>query len=150
MSSIHTLPSPLLLLVPLGFGVVVCTILRYVTGWATLARFYRLTQPFTGSATPFRSATLNWAAFNNCLILGADSTGLYVSVFFPFTLASPPLLIPWTDITATPKQGIFVPVIAFRFAQVPQLSWSVTENIGRELLTARPGVGWENSDRRLA
>ena len=135
----HTMPSPLLLLLPLGFGVVACTILRYVTGWAALARFYRLTRPYTGPSTAFQSATLNWAAFNNCLILGADGTGLYVSVFFPLTLAFPPLLIPWSDISATPKQGIFVPVIAFQFAQVPSASWSVTESLGRRLLAARPG-----------
>ena len=134
----HALPSPLILLLPLGFSAVVCTILRYVTGWATLARFYRLTRPFTGPATPLRSATLNGAAFNNCLILGADRTGLYISVFFPFTLAFPPLLIPWHDISATPKQGIFVPVIAFQFARASRVSWSVTAGLGQELLAARP------------
>ena len=133
----HTLPA-LIFLLPLGFGIIACTILRYVTGWATLARFYRNTRPYTGPSMAFRSATLNWAAFNNCLILGADNTGLYVSVFFPLTLAFPPLLIPWSDISATPKQGIFVPVIALQFAQVPSVSWSVTENLGRELLAARP------------
>ena len=136
----YALPSPLFLLLPLGFAVAACAVLHSITGWAALARFYCITQPYTGPSTAFQSATLNWAAFNNCLILSADSAELYISVFFPLTLAFPPLLIPWSDISATPKQGIFVPVIAFQFAQVSSASWSVTESLGRRLLAARPGA----------
>ena len=135
----NSVPSPLLLLLPLGFSVIVCTLLRYVSGWAALARVYRARQAFTGPTKTFQSATLSYGmAFNNCLVLGADQKGLSISVFFPLTLAFPPLFIPWADITATPKQGLFLPVIDFRFAQAPAVRFSVVERLGRDLLASRP------------
>ena len=72
-------------------------------GWATLATFYCFSGSFNGDCWRFQSGELRWKiGYNNGLTVGANPTGLYLSVFFLFRLGHPDLFVPWADISVTP------------------------------------------------
>lgn len=133
-----TLPPPLFaVLICLWVGLIL-GILRYVSGWAYLARVYRARQAFSGEHRWFRSGSLNLVNFNNCLTIGTDSDGLYIGTVFPFSLAFPALLIPWQEVTATASKGMIFRYMRFQFQQAPSTTFSVSEALGRQLLLAKP------------
>ena len=86
-------PALILILFCLWIGLIL-GVLRYMSGWATLARVYRTQQGLQGEKHSFRSGSLNGVNFNNCLTLGANRDGLYLSTLFPFSLAFPALADP--------------------------------------------------------
>jgi hypothetical protein len=54
-----------------------------LSGWAALARRFGSTLPFPDQRWRWKSARMRWGAnYNNCLTIGADPTGLYLSPFF--------------------------------------------------------------------
>lgn len=137
MQPFHLPPSLFAVLFCLWIGLIL-GILRYISGWAALARVYRSHQSFSGKSYTFRSGSLNRVSFNNCLTLGTNRDELYLSVLFPFSLAFPALLIPWQEVTATTSKGLIFSSMHFRFQQVPSIAFSVQETLGRQLLLAKP------------
>ena len=130
-------PALTLILFCLWIGLIL-GVLRYMSGWATLARVYRTQEVFQGEKHSFRSGSLNRVNFNNCLTLGANSDGLYLITLFPFSLAFPALLIPWQEVTATASKGLFFSYMRFQFQQAPSITFSVSEKLGQQLLMAKP------------
>jgi len=133
-------------LLPPLLGVLICLwiglilgILRYVSGWASLARVYRTRREYSGKRQWFRSGSLNRVNFNNCLTIGTNSDGLYLSTLFPFSLAFPALLIPWQEVTATTSKVLIFSYMSFHFQQAPSITFSVSEKLGQQLLLAKPG-----------
>ena len=136
--NLSTLPPPLLVvLICLWIGLIL-SILRYMSGWASLARVYRSQTAFQGEKHSFRSGSLRSVNFNNCLTLGADSYGLFLGTLFPFSLAFPALLIPWQEVTTTTSKGLLFRYMEFQFQQAPSITFSVSETLGRQLLLAKP------------
>ena len=136
--NLSTLPPPLLVvLICLWIGLIL-SILRYMSGWASLARVYRSQTAFQGEKHSFRSGSLRSVNFNNCLTLGADSYGLFLGTLFPFSLAFPALLIPWQEVTTTTSKGLLFSYMQFHFQQAPSITFSVSETLGRQLLLAKP------------
>ena len=110
-----------------------------MSGWATLAKFYRATRPFVGQRYRFQSGTLGKAGsrFNNVLNLGVNEEGLYLSLLFPFGLYSPPLLIPWDDISAQNTQLIWK-FVELHFRQAPEVPLRLYESLGRQIMQHKP------------
>jgi hypothetical protein len=75
--------------------VVIFPLIGRISGWGTLATFYRFSESFMGECWRFQSAEMRWkGGYNNCLTIGANESGLYLSVFFLFRLGHPQLFIP--------------------------------------------------------
>lgn len=90
------------LLFPLFFVAVWITVLRLISamGWQRLAEVYGSEKACEGTRWYMQSAKVGKAAYNGCLIVGANYNGLYLSILFLFRPWHPPLFIPWTDISA--------------------------------------------------
>ena len=59
-------------------------------GRATLATFYRLSGSFSGGCWRFQSGEMRWKlGYNNCLTVGVNPAGLYLSVFSCFDSVIP-------------------------------------------------------------
>jgi hypothetical protein len=70
-------------------------IIARLDGRATLATFYRLSGSFSGECWRFQSGEMRWKlGYNNCLTVGVNPAGLYLSVFFLFRFGHPNLFIP--------------------------------------------------------
>lgn len=71
-----------------------------LSGWARLAELYRLSGEFDGRIWEWQTGYMRfYCHYGNVLIAGADSQGLYLSLFKLFRVGHPPLFIPWRDIT---------------------------------------------------
>jgi hypothetical protein len=72
-----------------------------VSGWSALSKRFQFTGQFHGQSWPLRIARMRFFA-RYWLTVGAEESGLYLSVFSLFRIAHPPLLIPWSEVTVMP------------------------------------------------
>jgi hypothetical protein len=87
---------------------VVTAAISHVGGWAILARQYRYSSEFMGEKWRMQSGRMRWLmSYNNCLTLGGNETGLYLSVLSLFRFQHPPLLIPWPEISVSRQRRFF-------------------------------------------
>lgn len=72
------------------------------SGWAELARQYRLNKRYEGRKWYFCSAHFGpsffGVSYGGILTAGATGDGLYLAVILPFRPGHPPLFIPWDHV----------------------------------------------------
>ena len=135
---------------PLAFGLadflflwlVVSILLSYTGGWATLARKFRYRPTFNGSRWRGESGYMRGIAhYRNCLVIGANPEGLYLSVFFPFRLAHPPMLIPWSEVTFSKSRVFFVTMVRLQLGREHPVPLSIRESLAKRIREAS-GNAW--------
>src|SRR3954447_22178364 len=98
-------PIYLFVLIPLAFvgmwaGVTV--LLAFLSGWTSLARSYRGSLASVADSVSMGSAVMSRfglpVSYRGILNLSVGDEGVQLSVFPLFALASPRLLIPWSDL----------------------------------------------------
>lgn len=100
-------------------------LLSVLSGWHGMAERWREAQEHAGERFRFRSASIGMRFFpvgyGNCLNFTVSERGLGISLLFVFRFLSPPLFIPWTEVTEV-KEGKF---LFFRYVVVqPKDHWS--------------------------
>lgn len=131
-----------------GLWIGISFIVSRIGGWATLATFYRLSGSFNGECWRFQSGGLRWKmGYNNCLTVGVNPAGLYLSVFFLFRFGHPNLLIPWAEISATlSKRGFLSIYTEFKFRKAPMIPFRVNERLAQRIIESA-GSSWPGKDR---
>lgn len=81
----------------LVFWVLIITLIGHLSGWQRLAQRYRATTPVSGRRWRWQYGSIGWVGYNGVLILTANAEGLFMEVFWPFSLGHPRLLIPWHE-----------------------------------------------------
>ncbi len=119
-----------------GMWVGVCSLLSEMGGWRTLARHYGASSPFPGKRFRFRSARLGGVNYNSCLTFEAGPAGLHISVLAPFRVGHPPLLVPWSDITAREEKSWLSAFVVLAFARAPGTQLRLSVGLARALLDA--------------
>ena len=101
----------------------VCKIISAVGGWNVLSRDYRANSAFDGKKMWLKSAGMRRCMnYNNCLTVGANKYGLFLSVFPIFRIGHPPLFFPWTDIsTEEGNRRFFGDFVKFTFTRQPDV-----------------------------
>ncbi|MBI5025298.1 MAG: hypothetical protein HZC12_00935 [Nitrospirae bacterium] len=123
------------LLIFIGMWIMISIVISRVSGWGSLAEIYRYTDPFNGNRWRFQSAGMRWMmSYNNCLTIGSNERGLYLSIFFIFRFGHPPLFIPWNDISITNKKGLLFKYIEFRFRRFPSLFLRINKRVGERIV----------------
>ncbi len=105
-----------------------------ISGWSDLADAYRARGEFGGRTTRFRTAWFTWwlvARWN--LTLGADTEGLYLAMMLPMWPWTPPLFIPWKDISIHSRTIWFFDYWEYRFRGAPNVSISLNPSLGQKL-----------------
>jgi len=116
------------------------TLTSHIGGWATLAGQYRASETFTGSRWQFEKAQMRWLiGYNHCLTIGADPRGLYVSMFFPFRIAHPPLFIPWRDISFVSRKFLWVKGVELRLGRENIIPFRISDRLAQKLKSAAAG-----------
>jgi hypothetical protein len=120
-----------------GMWLLVTFLLSAMGGWRALAQHYVASSPFSGQRFRFRSAQLGgYVNYGGCLTLGAGPSGLYLAVLPLFRMAHPPLIVPWTDITAREVRSWFLSAIELEFAKVPGVSVRLSRRLAQSLFDA--------------
>jgi hypothetical protein len=128
--------SPELILIVVFFVlVVIFPLIGRISGWSILATFYRFSESFIGECWRFQSAELRWKmGYNNCLTIGTNSSGLFISMFFLFRFGHPQLFIPWSDVSVETKRGFLCKYMEFHFRQAPIIPFRVSERLGQRIM----------------
>jgi hypothetical protein len=102
-------PGVLAPLLPLAFLVSFFYLMPRISGWSALVRRFRAPGPYGGEQWRWQSARFRgWFGYNNCLIVGADSQWLSLSLMKLFRLPGhPDLLIPWSEIEVEMRKAFF-------------------------------------------
>ena len=116
---------------------VIFTLISHASGWAALAEQYRSQETFTGRCWSFQSCQMRWLmGYNNCLKIGADPRGLFISVLFLFRMAHPPLFIPWRDISYVRKKILWTQVVEFRLGRDLNIPFRIRVPLAENLRAA--------------
>src|ERR1700680_247197 len=134
-------PNAVLFVFPIFLVAFWCTISFLngrIGGWAALANRFRLTFPFPGQTWSWKSARMRWGAnYNQCLTIGADPTGLFLSVLFFYRVGHPPLFLPWSEISIPRRRRIlFFKYVEFRLGREEQIPFLIRENLADQIRAA--------------
>ena len=124
----------------------VCKLTSAIGGWRILARDYPAHSSFNGQKLWLKSVTMRrWTNYSNCVNMGANKYGLYLSVVLIFRIGHPPLFIPWTDISTEGVTRRLLPdSVKFSFAKQPEvyvmMSQALAARIFKMRQDSRPGA----------
>lgn len=120
--------------------VAMCFGLSHFGGWRDLSRHYLAGSRFHGRRLHFQGAQFaGWVGYNGAFTPGADSMGLYLSVWPIFRIAHPPLYVPWSEIETSVQERRFVSVVTFRFAASPETRMRTTLRLAGRLAELSSG-----------
>jgi hypothetical protein len=92
----------------------VCGLLSVLGGWSGLASRFRAEQPVPGERLRFVSGSMGNrfypVSYGSCLFVTVNDAGFGLSILFPFRFLTPPLFIPWNEVTSVEvKRPHFLP-----------------------------------------
>jgi hypothetical protein len=80
---------------------------------------------------------MRWlCGYRNCLTVGANSEGLYLSTLAFFPLFHPPLFIPWTEVSVVSKKLFFVAGVRFDLGRDTAAPLWVREQLAERVKSA--------------
>ena len=114
-------------------------LLSRIGGWHELAQRYPATCSCTGEQFRMQSARMRWgAAYSNIVNLGADSSGLFLSIFPPFRAGHPPLFISWSEISFSREKRWLLDGVRLRFRQAPGVSLLIGTRLAARVIANGP------------
>lgn len=117
---------------------VMCLVVSWWSGWHLLADRYRCEREFEGQRWRFQSGQMRWGCgYHNGLTLGANADGLYMAVLAMIRPGSPPLFIPWVEITAREEKRWMFDGVKFTLGRDTQIPLWVFKSTGEKLLAHR-------------
>jgi hypothetical protein len=144
----HIAPNPAVpILIFLVFFVAMWCLTSLLTGklsgWAILSRRFGSTLPFPSQTWRWKSARMRWGAnYKNCLTIGADPAGLYLSSLFFFTIGHPALFIPWTEISLRGRRKIlFIEFVELELGREEKIPFMIRAGLADQIRSAAAS-GW--------
>jgi hypothetical protein len=133
-------PGALFVIIPVYFVAIwllVSVIISYVGGWTTLAKRFKLEEPFAGTRWTWQSAQMRWlTGYNHCLTVGVSPEGLYLATLALFRFRHPPLLIPWNEVIVAYRRILFFRYLRFGLGRELDIPFYVREKLADELRIA--------------
>ena len=86
---------------------------------------------------------MRWGAnYKNCLTIGADPAGLYLSSLFFFTIGHPALFIPWTEISLRGRRKIlFIEFVELELGREEKIPFMIRAGLADQIRSAAAS-GW--------
>jgi hypothetical protein len=140
MNTTAPLSTALSILLFIGAWIGFCFLLSYIGGWSLLAQHYRFHEKFHGYIWSSQSGRIGLLRLNGCLNIGANEGGLYLSMLFLFRAGSPPLFIPWKDISVSADRGVTFRYMVLRFSRVPSIELRIRERTGGKNRAKNHGI----------
>lgn len=107
-----------------------------LSGWSRLAQDYRSDDPMPSMRFRFQTVWLRgWTHYANCITFGVDHRGLHLASFVPL-LGHPRLLIPWSDVSVTPKKIWWLRRAELRFRRAPEIPVRIRARLAAKISSA--------------
>ena len=130
---------PIFLVSFVGIWVLVVIILSYVSGWASLAKWYEFPGAFEGEIWNWQSGTMRSTNFNSCLKIGASVRGLYLAVIAPLRFRNPALFIPWDEVAVSRRKRFLMEVVRLELGRELKIPFWIRPNLAERLQHAAGG-----------
>jgi hypothetical protein len=130
---------PLYILGFIALWICVCKLISVFGGWKTLSQDYQANSAFDGQKLWFKSVGMRrWTNYSNCITLGVNKYGFYISILPIFRIGHPPLFIPWTDIsTEDGNRRLFFKIVIFKFAKQPDVPMVFSKRLAERIFKMR-------------
>jgi hypothetical protein len=135
-TSIIAVVIPLFVVCFSALWLFVCALLSWISGWRALGQEYRCDVKFAGPTWTWQTGHMRGVGFRNTLTVGAERRGLYLAMMLPFRFCHPPLFIPWSHITVTPKRGLFISGMQFLLGPEPGVALWLSAGLAEKLRQA--------------
>jgi hypothetical protein len=107
-----------------------------------LAQRFRCDERFSGHRLRFRSAAMRyWGHYGNCLTMGVNPLGFFLSLSFSFFPGHPPLFIPWNEITVRRTRVLWAKCVELRLGRELAVPFRISERVTAKL-AALAGEAW--------
>lgn len=117
--------------------ILMCIAISLWGGWSQLTDRYRGTSSKAEAKWGFESASMRrMAAYPGCLKFSVGREGLGISILFLFRVGHPPLLIPWTDITAHELEAQVIKKVRLKFAKESNVPLTISLKLARRIRDA--------------
>jgi hypothetical protein len=127
------------------FWSAICYLIATISGWRLLAKRFCYQGPeYGGTKWSWQSGRMRGANYNGCLVLGADSSALFLKVFPLFRCGHPPLLVPWNEVTVSTVKVWFLDRAELRLGSTEQISLRIQPTLAARLQAAA-GSSWPGS-----
>lgn len=118
------------------FWLAIIWLIAHLSGWSKLAGVYPSHIPFNETCWSMQSGRFRWGSnYSGILHVCADNRALHLSVFVLFRPGSPPLSIPWEDITS--KSQTFG--VKLRFSRAEDVPLFISRQLAEQLEQASEG-----------
>jgi hypothetical protein len=107
--------------------------MRFIIDWPRLVASYGNRAVFIGQKWHFQSLSTNWVQYSNCVTIGINSTGLYISPFVLFRGGHPPILIPWTELQIEQQRLFLGTAYTFRANARPKIKITIASDLLEKL-----------------
>ena len=112
------------------FFIGITALISFISGWGELAKYYRYHGQQIDKKRYMQSAVMRGVTgYRGCLTVGANTEGLYLSVFFLFRPAHPPLFIPWNEIKIRRTKFFVFKLLEMRFTRATSVTLAVYESL---------------------
>jgi len=125
--------------VPLVFLLVwflISTAVARIGGWTSLWRAYNKSHSDeVPKKLGVHSGSVRFSiSYTGTLRFGSTDSGLVLSLFWPFSIAHPELLIPWSDISAMASKTIIgQPTVVLSFAKVKGVNLVISQKANSDM-----------------
>ncbi len=128
----------ILLFVTMWLGISV--FLSLAGGWHRLGKQYRSTRRIKGKLFSFASMSMGNGIFpvnyNGCLFVRIGTDGIEISIFLPFKLLSPRLLIPWNAVAECRQESFWFRKCTAIYLSEPRSRMRFYGRVGRDIYRA--------------
>jgi len=115
----------------------ICLGIAAIGGWMQLARVYPARGDGLGRRWWMQSARLRFGlAYNNCLVVDADPSGLRIAILLPFRVGHPPIFLPWSELCVSRRRQWLVRVVRLEPARLPAVPITISERLYARLEAA--------------
>jgi hypothetical protein len=99
----------------------ICVMIARLGGWSRLARDYALTTPPPQAILRGQSLRMGFFSYNRSVRMAAGDAGLYLATFPLFRAGHPPLLLPWSAVSAArTRRLLLVSVVELTIEATPR------------------------------
>jgi hypothetical protein len=122
-----------------GLWIVIGLALSRFGGWHDLAKEYRSDRDLAAGRLRWKSAGMRgMVRYRNCLSMGSDGAGFFLSISPLFRAGHPSLFIPWSDISVSPRRVWIWDFAELRFARCPGIPLLIRAALAKSLLANGP------------
>src|SRR5215469_12145230 len=125
-----------ILLYILVFWIFVVNMVALASGWKLLTKRFRAQSSFLGPEWKWQYASIRGAGYNGCLIVGADSTGLFLDVMAIFHPGHRALFIPWEEITLRHKPWLPKESVEIKLGSTEQVKFRIRGTLASKMQQA--------------